>query len=117
MKTLAQLDPHLRISYRSGRDDLVNDFYVPCLERAVLYRRAVGYFTSSGLAQAARGLASLVARGGKMRLIASPYLEENDVAALTKASERPEEILKSIISRQLGDIADYLIRERLNALA
>lgn len=107
----------LRISYRSGRDDLVRDFYVPCLERAVLYRRAVGYFTSSGLAHAARGVASLVARGGKMRLVASPYLEESDLAALTKAKERPEEVLKSIVSRQLGDIADYIVRERLNALA
>lgn len=32
----------LRISYRSGRDALVRDFYVPCLERATLYRRSVG---------------------------------------------------------------------------
>lgn len=117
MPPLSQLASHLRISYRSGRDDLVRDFYVPCLERAALYRRAVGYFTSSGLAHAARGVASLVARGGKMRLVASPYLEENDVAALTKAAERPEEVLKSIISRQLGEIADFLVRERLNALA
>src|SRR5436190_748640 len=107
----------LRISYRSGRDDLVRDFYVPCLERALLYRRAVGYFTSSGLALAARGVASLVARDGKMRLVASPYLEDSDVAALSKAAERPEEVLKSIILRQLGEIADYLVRERLNALA
>ena len=115
--SLSQIAPKLRISYRSGRDDLVRDFYVPCLERAILYRRAVGYFTSSGLALAARGVASLVARGGKMRLVASPYLEESDVAALTKAAERPEEVLKSIISRQLGEIADYLVRERLNAMA
>src|SRR5688572_763822 len=114
--TLSQL-ARLRISYRSGRDDLVRDFYLPCLERAILYRRAVGYFTSSGLAHAAQGVASLVSRGGKMHLVASPYLEESDVAALTKAADRPEEVLKSIISRQLGEIADFLVRERLNALA
>jgi DNA phosphorothioation system restriction enzyme len=82
-----------------------------------LYRRAVGYFTSSGLAHAARGVASLVARHGKMRLVASPYLEAGDVAALTKAAERPEEVLRSIISRQLEEIEDLLVRERLNALA
>jgi HKD family nuclease len=115
--TLAQIIPQLRISYRSGRDNLVRDFYVPCLERALLYRRAVGYFTSAGLAHAAQGLASLVARGGKMRLIASPYLEEADVTALLKAAEHPEEVLRAIVSRQIGEIADYLLRERLNALA
>jgi DNA phosphorothioation system restriction enzyme len=117
MPQLVQLLPSLRISYRTGRDDLVRDFYNPCLERAVLYRRAVGYFTSSGLAYAARGVASLVTRNGKMRLVASPYLNEEDVAALTKAAERPEEVLKSIVSRQFGEVEDYIVRERLNALA
>ena len=114
---LPELANQLKISYRSGRDNVIRDFYTPCLERSVLYRRAVGYFTSSGLAHAARGLASLVARNGKMRLVASPYLEAGDVAALTKAAEHPEEVLRSIISRQLGEIEDLLIRERLNALA
>ena len=114
---LPDLTHQLKISYRSGRDDLIRDFYTPCLERAVLYRRAVGYFTSSGLAYAARGLASLVARNGKMRLVASPYLEAGDVAALTKAAEHPEVVLQSIISRQFGEIEDLLVRERLNALA
>ena len=117
MANLSLINPQLRISYRSGRDDMVRDFYVPCLKRALLYRRAVGYFTSAGLAHAALGLASLVARGGKMRLIASPYLEEGDVTALLKAAEHPEEVLKAIVSRQIGEIADYLVRERLNALA
>ncbi len=114
---LPDLANQIKISYRSGRDDVIRDFYTPCLERAVLYRRAVGYFTSSGLAYAARGLASLVARNGKMRLVASPYLEAGDVAALTKAAHHPEEVLHSIISRQLGEIEDLLVRERLNALA
>ncbi len=115
--TLIQTCPHLRISYRSGREDLIRDFYLPCLERAVLYRRAVGYFTSSGLAYAARGVASLVQRKGQMRLVASPHLEEGDLDALRRAAERPEEVLRSIVLRSLGEIEDYLVRERLNALA
>lgn len=114
---LIDLKSKISISYRSGRDDLVKDFYVPCLERAVMYRRAVGYFTSSGLAYAARGVASMVDRKGKMRLVASPYLEEGDVEALSRASERPEEILKIIVLRNLREIEDALIRDRINALA
>lgn len=114
---LPDLANQLKISYRSGRDDLIRDFYTPCLERALLYRRAVGYFTSTGLAYAARGLASLVARNGKMHLVASPYLEAGDVAALIKAAAHPDEVLQSIISRQFGEIEDLLVRERLNALA
>jgi hypothetical protein len=37
----------LRLAYRTGRDDLVRDFFVPCLRAAILYRRAAGYFTSA----------------------------------------------------------------------
>lgn len=33
-------DLPLKLSYRTGRDDLVRDFFVPCLQAAVTYRRA-----------------------------------------------------------------------------
>jgi hypothetical protein len=58
----------LRLSYRTGRDDLVRDFFIPCLECSVLYRRAAGYFSSAGLSLAARGVASLASRRGRMQL-------------------------------------------------
>lgn len=107
----------LRISYRSGQDDVLEDFYRPCLEESVLYRRAVGYFTSSGLVQAARGVASLVVREGKMRLVASPQLTEDDVEALRRAADEPEAILEQVLARSLEEVSDFLSRERLNALA
>ncbi len=105
------------MSYRTGRDDLARDFFVPCLESSVLYRRAAGYFSSAGLALAARGVASLAARGGTMRLVVSPYLEPADVEALRAAVERPAEILRAVVARSLADLEDALIRDRLNALA
>lgn len=108
---------NLRLSYRTGRDDLVRDFFNPCLEASVLYRRAAGYFTSSGLALAARGVASLAARQGKMRLVVSPHLEPADVEALSAASENPLSALRAITARNLADIEDALIKDRLNALA
>lgn len=107
----------LRLSYRTGRDDLVRDFFVPCLESSVLYRRAAGYFTSAGLALAARGVASLASRGGKMQLVVSPYLEPDDVEALQAAHENPVQALQRVAARSLADIEDALIKERLNALA
>lgn len=110
-------DVPLKISYRSGRDDFAKDFFVPCLEQSVLYRRCAGYFTSFGLGIAARGVASLASRKGKMRLVASPHLEPGDVEALRAASERPAEILKRIVSRSLTEIEDVLLTDRLNGLA
>lgn len=82
-----------------------------------MYRRAAGYFTSAGLALAARGVAAIAYRGGKMRLVVSPYLAPDDVEALQAACDNPEEALRAIASRSLADIEDALIKERLNALA
>ena len=115
MRTLKTLP--LQLTYRSGRDDLVRDFFVPCLDAAVLYRRAAGYFTSAGLALAARGVASLASRQGKMRLVVSPHLEPDDIAALELAHEQPAAALRSIAARTIADIEDALARDRLNALA
>jgi len=115
VKALPELD--LRLSYRTGRDDLVRDFFVPCLEASTLYRRAAGYFTSFGLALAARGVASLAARRGKMQLVVSPHLEPDDVEVLLAAKDNPANALRAIAARNLADIEDALIKDRLNALA
>lgn len=105
-----------RLSYCTGRDDLVKGFFVPAMERATLYRRAAGYFTSAGLALAARGVASLAARDGEMRLIVSPHLEPEDVETLQGAFDRPEDALRSITARSLDEIEDAILVDRLNAL-
>ena len=110
-------DLQLKLSYRSGRDDLVRDFLNPCLEQSVLYQRSAGYFTSTGLALAARGVAHLASRGGKMQLVVSPHLEADDVTALQRALNQPREALKSILSRSLSEIENKLETDRLNALA
>ena len=115
MGSLASLP--LKLSYRSSRDDLVKDFLVPCLEESILYRRAVGYFSSSGLSLASRGVANLAARDGRMKLIASPHLQADDVAALNEASANREEVLLTIAERSLTSIADALVKDRLAALA
>lgn len=110
-------DLNIQLSYRSGRDDLVGDFLVPCLKQCILYRRAAGYFTSKGLALAARGVASLASRTGKMRLVVSPHLEADDVEALQKALHQPKTALKLIVSRNLSELENHIERDRLNALA
>ena len=110
-------DCNPKISYRTGRDDLVKDFLVPCLEQSVLYRRAAGYFSSHGLALAARGVANLVSRDGKMRLVVSPHLEPDDVEALHRASTDNPGALRAIVAKSMAEIEDELVRDRLNALA
>ena len=46
----------IKSEYRSLIDDVVNDFYVPLLRQAVLYQRAVGFFSSSALVSLSKGI-------------------------------------------------------------
>ncbi|MGX7761025.1 DEAD/DEAH box helicase family protein [Streptomyces angustmyceticus] len=65
--------------YRSDQEDVVAHFYVPTFSVATSYSRAVGYFTSTSLALFARGIETFAKRGGTMRLVASPHLNEDDI--------------------------------------
>jgi DNA phosphorothioation system restriction enzyme len=87
--------------YRSDHEDVVAGFYVPALSVSVSYSRAVGYFTSTSLALFARGVREFADRGGTMRLVASPHLNEDDVIDI----ERGYEIRKVIERATLRELA------------
>lgn len=113
------LDLNISLQYRTSSEtgDILKDFYIPVLSRSVLYRRAVGYFTSKSLVLAAQGLASLIERGGKMDLIASPFLEKDDMEAILKGYETREKIIEKALIRTLEKPLGPLEEERLNYLA
>ncbi|MFF3947141.1 DEAD/DEAH box helicase family protein [Streptomyces sp. NPDC001902] len=69
----------LLADYRSDRCDIVEDFYAPAMAAATAYDRAVGYFSASVLAVFGQGVEAFAARGGTMRLVASPQLNADDV--------------------------------------
>jgi superfamily II DNA or RNA helicase len=107
----------LATEYRSDVDDTVQDFYLPCLQRSILYRRAVGYFTSRGLAVAAKGIAALVATGGRMKLVASPRLEPEDLDAIQKGYVGRDDAVTRALVASIEDVEDRIVRDRLGALA
>jgi len=90
----------IKVTYRSVDSDILNEFYIPCLQNSVLYKRAVGYFTSASLAEAARGLVGLVKNGGRMLLVASPRLTEEDKEKIKKGYD----IRKTVESALIRDL-------------
>ena len=83
-----------RLSYRTsglkpdGQPvDILHDFYIPALRRAVRYDRVAGYFRSSSLAAASQGFSAFVGRQGTMRLIVGADLEPQDVRAILQGTE------------------------------
>jgi DNA phosphorothioation system restriction enzyme len=108
----------LKPSYRSNRDNLLLDFYIPCLHEATHYCRAVGYFTSSVLSLAARGLRSFIDNRGQMRLVASPYFNSEDVEAIKQGYKRRDVVIGEALQRGLAfGVDSEVVRDRLGFLA
>jgi hypothetical protein len=103
--------------YRSDANDVVREFYEPCLERCQLYRRAVGYFTSSGLAAAARGITPFIAGSGTMQLVASPAIAPDDQDAIKRGYEARRDAIAKSLLRELAKAEDAATRDRLGYLA
>lgn len=69
-------------AYRTGAEDLVADFYKPCLSNSIEYKRAVGYFSSSVYLIIGDSIIDFARRGGKIKLICSPILSQEDVESI-----------------------------------
>ncbi|HEY9267958.1 MAG TPA: DEAD/DEAH box helicase family protein [Methylotenera sp.] len=93
-------DQSWKTVYRTGDDDILNDFYIPALTHAKNYDRAVGYFSSELLVSAAKGLSSLVKAEGKMRLVIGHPLDEDEYAAVKSGADS---------SWLIGDLKDRLL--------
>lgn len=103
--------------YISGRDDVLNSFYIPALKRSKYYYRIAGYFNSSVLSAAARGVASFIENGEQMRLVVGADITEEDAIAINRGETTPSEIIKSNLSGTLSNIEDTITKNRLEALA
>lgn len=112
---LSDLD--LQTEYRSDSCDLVRDFYLPCLRRSKLYRRAVGYFTSRGLSVAAQGITALINGDGKMLLVASPLFDAEDLEAIEEGYVARHDAVARALLREIETTPDSIVKQRLGYLA
>ena len=106
----------IKEEYRSDRCSLIEDFYLPCLENATLYSRAVGFFSSSSLIAVSQGLTALIRSGGKMRLVASPCLSAEDVEAIATGLKQREDVIAGVIVQELEQFEE-VAGDRLACLA
>lgn len=111
-------DHNVKSEYRSLIDNVVQDFYIPLLKNAVSYKRAVGFFSSSSLVEISKGIAGMAAEGGKIQIVASPYLSDEDIDAIRHGYEDRNKIIERALLTQISEKpTDYYSMERLNLLA
>ena len=116
--SLRDHDSEIKSEYRSLIDNVVQDFYIPLLKEADMYRRAVGFFSSTALVEISKGIASIAERGGRIQIVASPYLSDEDITAIKNGYEEREKIIEGALLRSLdNENTDYYSMQRLNLLA
>lgn len=111
------LNIDIKSEYRSRLDNVIKDFYVPVLKQAVLYKRAVGFFSSTALVEMSAGICGLVKNGGKIQLIASPHLSANDIEAINNGLKRRDVVIEEALIRQLSEPIGAEETARLNLLS
>lgn len=107
----------IKKEYRSLLNSVVNEFYIPILNEAIAYKRAVGFFSSSALIEISKGICGLIRNDGKIYLIASPKLSVEDISAIEDGFERRYAILEDCLLRELLLPINKFEEERLNLLS
>lgn len=109
-------DLNIRTEYRSSVNNIVKEFYIPLLKEAVMYKRAVGFFSSTALIEISKGITGLIRNGGKIQIVASPKLSEEDFEAIKKGLEL-RKVVENAVRRCVYEPTNLFEEERLNLLA
>lgn len=109
----------LQTSYHKGRDDIADAFYLPCMRRATQYDRAVGFFRSTAFIIAWPALREFVQRGGKIRVLCSQVLANEDIDALEKgySARVDRELAARLIEEVRSLLQDEVLRSPTRVLA
>ena len=74
----------LKEEYRSDRDNLIEEFFIPCLDNCIEYDRAVEYATLKSLTGYYFGLKSFLENNVQIRFVIGHRLRTSDLNILSK---------------------------------
>ena len=109
-------DLSFKKAYNSDSDNILQDFYVPTLSEAVQYDRLSGFFSSTSLAVAARGIVGLIRTNGHMRMVVFPHLSRADLKAVHRLNEDFPNHVISVMLAELEKLEDDFVRDHVYAL-
>lgn len=88
--------------YDPDEGSLIEQFYLRALSCAQRYDRTTGYFTSTALAIAARGIEGLVLNQGRMRMVVGCTLDQPEVAAIEQGQSLRDTVEAKLMSMPLS---------------
>ena len=109
---------NLSEEYFSHENNLVEAFYRPCISEAIEYDRSVGYFRSSVFIMIIPEIVEFVKRGGRIRLVCSPYLTDDDIESIRIGYDDKYETVCRALYRDIDAlINNELISNNVRVLA
>lgn len=106
---------HSYVSY--GDENIAKAFLIPMLRKTKLYRRSVGFFSSTVFSTIIDGIVSLSRNDGKIQLIASPNLSAEDIHAINVGYQKREDIIAGAFERDFAAAMAELEDAHLQLLA
>ncbi len=111
-------DLDIKHSYIScGDENISSAFLNPALKCTKIYKRSVGFFSSSVFQPIFDGIISLYRNHGKIKLIASPQLSVEDIEAINLGYENREKIITDSVSKDFIATIEKLDDTYLQVLA
>jgi len=96
--------PKVKPCLDTSEYDLIEELYLPCLKWADRFDRGVGFFTTGWITYNVTGLSDFASRGGKMRLITSPILSNEDTDAIINSEGNNGEGFKRLEAALLDNV-------------
>ena len=103
--------------YRTGTNNFVKEFYKKAFKESIEYWRAVGYFRSSSLEAFGSTLQNFLQEGGKIKLITSVELTEDDAEAIENGLKSKKEVCEERINTIIATEFDENIGNGVSKLA
>ena len=110
-----EIKEELKPRYNSANSDIVSEFYNKVLSEAIRYHRITGFFNSTSLAIASRGISKFIQNNGHMRLLCGAQLDKEDLNSINNSEE-----LKDLIDKKFWEdyesIEDEIIKNHVKIL-
>ena len=81
---MALRDLALKQEYRSDKDDVVSEFFIPCLTNSIQYDRTIEFISVKSLSTLTFGLENIQAHHAKIRLVSGHRFSTSDLNSIVK---------------------------------
>ena len=75
----------LKQEYRSDRNDLVSEFFVPCLSNCIQFDRAIQYVTTKSIGTLWTGFTNFANNKARIRIVSGHRFKPDDLSLLSKS--------------------------------